>query len=162
MYNSKLYNGASAEEAYKFACDNIYNGNNGGLGYQVYTVPDGENLIGTNMKLNPNAKLGYSDGQYYYTPDDWYDETFHNSFRQEYNVSVSGNDGKLSYYTGLGYLNDGGYVSNSRYQRYTGRANVDYQAKPWLKVSSNLSYTHTDSKTPSANNVKWGSSDNLF
>ena len=162
MYNSKLYNGASAEEAYKFACDNIYNGNNGGLGYQVYTVPDGENLIGTNMKLNPNAKLGYSDGQYYYTPDDWYDETFHNSLRQDYNVSVSGSDGKLSYYTGLGYLNDGGYVSNSRYQRYTGRANVDYQAKPWLKVSSNLSYTHTDSKTPSANNAKWGSSGNLF
>ncbi|GAE15972.1 TonB-dependent receptor [Bacteroides pyogenes JCM 10003] len=27
-------------------------------------------------KLNPKATLGYSDGTYYYTPDDWYNELF--------------------------------------------------------------------------------------
>ena len=162
MYNSQYYNGATAAEAYAYANKYLFDQNNGGLGYKVYTVPDGENLIGTNFKLNPNAKLGYSDGEYTYRPDDWYDETFRNSFRQEYNVSVSGNDGKLSYYTGLGYLNDGGYVHNSRYQRYTGRTNVEYQAKDWLKVTTNLSFTHTDSKKPSANNTRWGSSGNLF
>ena len=162
LYNSQYYNGATAAEAYAYANKNLYDRNNGGLGYQVYTVPEGENLIGTNFRLNPNAKLGYSDGTYTYQPDDWYDETFRNSFRQEYNISVSGNDGKLSYYTGVGYLNDGGYVHNSRYQRYTGRANVDYQAKDWLKVSSNISFTHTDNNSPSANNTSWGSSGNLF
>ena len=60
------------------------------LGYQVFTVPNGEQLIGMNGKLNPNATLGYSDGTYYYTPDNWSDELFENNTRQEYNFSVSG------------------------------------------------------------------------
>ena len=32
------------------------------LGYQVYSVPTGELLIGMDGKLNPKATLGYSDG----------------------------------------------------------------------------------------------------
>ena len=63
-------------------------------------------LIGNNFKLNPNAKLGYSDGKYYYTPDDWYDEVFSSNFRQEYNVNISGRSDKLNYYASVGYLND--------------------------------------------------------
>ena len=51
------------------------------LKYQVYNVPDGEFFIGTNGKINPNAKLGniYTapDGQQYYlTPDDWKDAAY--------------------------------------------------------------------------------------
>ena len=106
LYNSQIYSGKSAAEAYAFADANLYNQNNGGLGYQVYTVPAGEKLIGTNFKLNPNATLGYSDGEYYYTPDDWYDEAFHNSLRQEYNVSVSGVQERLNYYASAGYLKE--------------------------------------------------------
>ena len=68
LYNSQIYAGKTAAEAYAFADANLLNAKNGGLGYLVYTVPDGEKLIGSNFKLNPNAKLGYSDGEYYYTP----------------------------------------------------------------------------------------------
>ena len=46
------------------------------LGYQVYSIPQGQQLIGMDGKLNPNATLGYSDGTYYYTPDNWLDEIF--------------------------------------------------------------------------------------
>ena len=84
MYNSQIYAGKSSAEAYEYADTYLYDQNNGGLGYQVYTVPDGEQLIGRDFKINPNAKLGYSDGEYYYIPDNWYDNTFHSSFRQEY------------------------------------------------------------------------------
>jgi TonB-linked SusC/RagA family outer membrane protein len=161
MYNSIAYHGGTAAQAYAYANTNLLDRNNGGLGYLVYTVPKGENLIGTNFKLNPHATLGYTDGTYTYRPDNWYDETFHNSFRQEYNVSISGSEGKLSYYTSLGYLNDGGFVANSRYQRYTSRTNVDYQAKSWLKFSTNLGFTHNDTQKPSYGTT-WGSSGNLF
>jgi TonB-linked SusC/RagA family outer membrane protein len=161
MYNSIAYHGGTAAQAYAYANANLLDRNNGGLGYLVYTVPKGENLIGTNFKLNPHATLGYSDGTYTYRPDNWYDETFHNSFRQEYNVSISGSEGKLSYYTSLGYLNDGGFVNNSRYQRYTARTNVDYQAKSWLKFSTNMGFTHNDTQDPSYGDT-WGSSGNLF
>jgi TonB-linked SusC/RagA family outer membrane protein len=161
MYNSKLYNGSSPAESYAFATKNLFNQNNGGLGYQVYTVPAGENLIGTNLKLNPNATLGYSDGNYYYTPDDWYDETFHNSLRQEYNLSVSGATDRLTYYASGGYLDDGGMVNNSEYKRYTARTNVDYQAKKWLKLTTDLSYARVDNQTVYTTD-SYGSSGNLF
>jgi len=162
MYNSIAYHGGTAAQAYAYANTHLLDRNNGGLGYLVYTVPKGENLIGTNFKLNPHATLGYSDGTYTYRPDNWYDETFHNSFRQEYNVSISGSEGKLSYYTSLGYLNDGGFVNNSRYQRYTTRTNMDYQAKSWLKFSSNLGFTHNDTQSPAYDENSWASSGNLF
>ena len=161
LYNSQIYNGKTAAEAYAFANKNLYDQNNGGLGYQIFTVPEGENLIGTNLRLNPNAKLGYSDGEYYYTPDDWYDEAFHNSFRQEYNVSFSGVTDKLNYYASAGYLKDGGIVSNSDLQRYTARLNVDYQVKKWLKIGTNMNYSHRDANQPSYSS-NWGSSGNIF
>ena len=161
MFNSKYYNGSTMEEAYAFANANLFNSANGGLGYNIYTVPEGENLIGTNFKLNPNAKMGYSDGEYFYTADNWYDETFHNSFRQEYNLSVSGSSDRLRYFASVGYLNDGGIVNNSDYNRYTGRTNVEYQAKPWIKFTTNLGFTHSDSQKAAISDT-WGSSGNVF
>jgi len=116
------------------------------LGYQVFTVPNGEQLIGMNGKLNPNATLGYSDGTYYYTPDNWSDELFENNTRQEYNFSVSGANDKINYYMSAGYLDDQGIVPNSGFQRYSARLKADYQAKPWLNLSGNVSFTHYDSR----------------
>ena len=163
LYNSKAYAGSSAADAYAYANSTLFDAKNGGLGYQVYTVPKGENLIGTNFKLNPNATLGYSDGTYYYTPDDWYDEIFGSSFRQEYNASVSGKSDKINYYASAGYLNDTGLIQNSAFKRYTGRGKVDYQAKKWLKIGTNLAYTYSDSQAPdNQTSDDWSSSGNLF
>lgn len=161
MYNSQVYAGKSPAEAYAYADANIFNQNNGGLGYQVYTVPVGEKFIGEDFRLNPKATLGYSDGQYYYIPDNWYSETFHSSFRQEYNLSVSGGRDRLNYYGSVGYLNDGGIVDNSDFRRYTARINVDWQAKPWMKLSTSMSYAHSDSQTASYTST-YGSSGNVF
>ena len=95
LYNGYLYNsGYTAERAYQLANADLFPK----LGYQVYTIPDGQYLIGRNGKLNPYATLGYSDGDYYYTPDNWSDEMFESNMRQEYNLSVSGGTDKLSYY----------------------------------------------------------------
>ena len=162
LYNSQYYAGASVADAYAFADNNLFNANNGGLGYNVYTVPEGQSLVGHNFKLNPNATLGYDDGEYYYYPDNWYDEAFHNSFRQEYNLSASGSKGGLTYYGSVGYLDDGGVVSNSRYQRYTARINADYQAKSWLKFNTSMSYSHSDSQSPGDYSDQYGSSGNIF
>ena len=161
MYNSQIYAGKSSEEAYAYADATLFDQNNGGLGYQVFTIPTGEKFIGTDFKLNPKATLGYSDGDYFYIPDNWYEETFHNSFRQEYNFSVSGTKDRFSYYASFGYLDDGGIVNNSDFKRYTTRINTDYQAKKWLKIITNFSYTYTDSQTASYTS-NFGSSANVF
>lgn len=163
LYNSKAYAGSSAASAYAYADATLLDAKNGGLGYLVYTVPEGERLIGTNFKLNPNATLGYSDGTYFYTPDNWYDEIFGSNLRQEYNASVAGKSDKISYYASVGYLNDSGLIAHSSFKRYTGRAKVDYQAKKWLKVGTNLAYTYSDMEAPEGQDSdSWGSSGNLF
>ncbi len=161
MYNSQIYAGKTVAEAYAYADQFLFDENNGGLGYQIYTVPEGEKLVGTNFKLNPNATLGYDDGTYFYTPDDWYKEVFHNSFRQEYNLSVAGSGDRFNYYASLGFLDDGGIVTNSDYKRYSARVNAEYQAKSWLKFLTNISYSHSDSQS-NGYNGSWGSSGNLF
>lgn len=148
-----LYNGGvngfgyDATAANAFANKELF-GSAYGTGYQIYTTPDGEMLFDLDGKINPNSTLGYSDGSNYYTPDNWADETFSNSIRQEYNVSVSGANDKTSYYTSFGYLNDGGVISNSAYERYTTRVNIDHQVKEWLKVGANMGYTYSDSDYP--------------
>ena len=47
-----------AAKAYALASSGLTSNGTGGLGYNVYTVPEGQALIGTNGKLNPNATLG--------------------------------------------------------------------------------------------------------
>ena len=147
-------------QAYAFADATLFS-TSGGLGYRVFSYPEGEKLIGTNLKLNPHATLGYSDGEYYYTPDDWYGETFHNSFRQEYNLSVSGSGERFNYYASGGFVDDGGIINNSDYKRYTGRVNADYQVKKWFKLTTSMSFSHANSQT-NGSNGSWGSSGNVF
>jgi len=162
LYNSEIAAGKTSAEAYASANNRLYDAGNGGLGYQIYTLPQGENLIGTNFRLNPNATLGYSDGQYYYTPDDWADAALQNGFRQEYNINFRGSTDKLSYYGGGSYLSDEGIVRNSNMKRYTARANIEYQAKNWLRFTTAMNYAHTDAIQPSYTTSTWASSGNVF
>lgn len=162
LYNKYYYSGYSETQAYAMADKNLLDSGNGGLGYLVYTLPEGEKLIGTNFKLNPNAVLGYTDGTYTYIPDDWYNEVYHTGFRQEYNASVSGASERFNYYGSVGFLQDGGMVANSDYKRYTGRINTEYQVKDWFRVETNMSFSHSDSQLASYTSDKFGSSGNVF
>ena len=147
--------------AHTYASTSITGNAEGGNGYQIYTVPTGENLIGLNGKLNPNATLGYSDGTYYYTPDNWADETFENNARQEYNLSFSGGNEKQTYYLSLNYLDDQGIVPNSGYSRISGRFSGDQKVKEWLKVGANVSINNIESNYP-GEQVNTSSSGNAF
>jgi TonB-linked SusC/RagA family outer membrane protein len=121
----------------------------GGLGYISYAVPEGQNLIGTNGKLNPEATMGnriYNNGQVYtLLPDDWIEESYRNATRAEYNLNITGGNEKTQYYASLGYLNNQGVVVNSDYERYTARFKATYQAKKWLRTGANLNFSHSTS-----------------
>lgn len=148
IYNSQISLGYSPEDANIRANKILPSEASGGLGYQVYTTAPGELLVGSNGKLNPNATLGYSDGKYYYTPDNWADETFQNNLRQEYNLSASGGSDKGTYYFAFGYLDDQGVISGSGFKRLNGRFKGDYKLYSWLKIGANVSYVNTESRYP--------------
>jgi len=122
----------------------------GGLTYIVYTVPDGQPLIGEDGKINRNATLGSKitgpDGkQYTLYPDSWRDEGLRNGFRHEYNLNISGGDEKFQFIASLGYLSNEGLTYGSDYQRLTARAKADYQARQWLKIGANMTFTRNTS-----------------
>ncbi len=160
-YNYAVQNvGADHNTAWNYANNQVLplNGKGGVTGYRIYSLPDGERLIGHNGRLNPNATLGYSDGSYYYTPDNWTDNTLQSGLRQEYNVSISGGTDRIKYYAAASYLGDEGIIKASDFNRFSTRATVDYQAKKWLKIGTNLAYIHTSSNYPGDNDLSASSS----
>ena len=155
-----------APEAHIAANNALTSNGTGGLGYNVFTVPAGQTLIGSNGKLNPNATLGrkfeYNGQEYYVTPDDWYDELYDPSFRQEYNVSIAAASEKSNFFASFGYLNNNGITDGSNMYRYTARLRADYQAKKWLKVGANMSYTNFSWDGASSTNEGDGSTGDAF
>lgn len=131
------------------------------LGYQTWTAPAGQSIIGTDGKFNPNATPGYVNNLgYYLIGDDWSDIIGH-GLRQEYNLSVSGGNDRLTYYFTGSYLSDEGLIEGSHYQRLNTRIAVDYQVKKWLKLGANVAYTYVNSGYPGGQTDS-GNSTNAF
>ena len=171
-YNS-LYNyyrmekEMTPQEANALAAQNVTGAAaDGGLGYLTFTVPEGQSLIGTNGKLNPYATPGrmvnYMGEKFWLQPDDWMDETYKNSLRQEYNVSVAGTTGNAQIFASFGYLNNQAIVDGSDMYRYTARLRADYQAKEWLKVGMNMGYTNFNWNNGNSDEGAAGSVGNIF
>lgn len=149
LYNSYVGNYGEAQ-AHTMANAQLQNAPQSvyGAGYKIFTVPEGQSLIGTNGKMNPNATLGWSDGKNYYMPDNWADATFRHGLRQEYNLSIQGGNDRFNYYVSGGYLGDEGIIIGSSYDRISARTVMDYQAKSWLKIGTNMAYNHVKNSSP--------------
>ncbi len=123
----------------------------GGLGYIVYDVPQGELLIGSNGRLNPHAVLGnriaYNNEIYTLYPDDWYEAGTRNGFRQEYNVNITGGNDKYSMLASMGYLSNEGVSKGADLERFNARIKMNYQAYDFLRVGASAGYTNTNTNS---------------
>ena len=145
LKNYRTSLGDDAATAHRWALNNMFSGGYD-LGYNVYTVPEGQDFIGPNGKLNPNATLGrvvnVNGTEYLLYPDSWRDAAYQTGVRQEYNVTATGSNDKGSFYGSAGYLKNEGISIGSDYERFTGRLKADYQLRSWLKLSGNFNYAH--------------------
>jgi TonB-linked SusC/RagA family outer membrane protein len=159
-------NATSSKNPYLDAVNGLTSNSTGGLGYNVYNVPAGQYLIGTNGKLNPSAKLGnvveHNGQKYMLLPDNWLDQAYQTSFRQEYNASVSAATQKANFFASVGYLDNTGIIKGSELSRITSRLKADYQAKKWLKVGANMSYSHISYSNGNSDEGESGSTANIF
>ncbi|UZJ66085.1 TonB-dependent receptor plug domain-containing protein [Sphingobacterium sp. KU25419] len=74
---------------------------------------------------------------------DWKKELFRkNSPFRNADLSASGGDGKLSYYTSMGYTNQTGLSYQSGFERITGRLNVKYKMSDKLELGANILYSN--------------------
>ena len=124
-----------------------------GLGYMVYSVPQGQFLIGENGKLNPNASMGnrvaYQNQIYSLVADDWTKEGTRTGLRQEYNANISGGSDRYTFMASLGYLGNEGIAYGSEMNRLSARLKTTFTPYSFMKVGVNASYTHTDTDSHS-------------
>lgn len=165
LKNYAIYNEMSEQEAHAWANKNLTSNSAYGLGYNVYSIPAGQDMIGTDGLLNPAATMGnivnYNGTDYLLQADDWLDEAYRTSLRQEYNISISNASDKNTFYGSFGYLKNEGIIQNSGYERLTGRLKADSQVKSWLKIGGNMSFTHFEGKSTGEDGNS-ASSGNIF
>lgn len=146
LYNSSKDGYTNETALLKFVNNNLYtrvvDGKVTGKGipyyYNLWDAP-GTSLVG------PDGKF-YSDVNYLPGRDNmtsWKDAIFRVGQKMDASVKISGGSEKTTYYTSFGYLKDEGYYIGSDYQRFTVRANVDHQAKKWLKGGLNMAYSYS-------------------
>ncbi|QHS59056.1 SusC/RagA family TonB-linked outer membrane protein [Chitinophaga agri] len=80
------------------------------------------------------------------TTTNWLDEVFRTGKNQNYQLSASGGSEKSKYFISGAYTKDDGMVKPAQYNRRVFRANLDNQLKPWLKLTTNISYSNVDLK----------------
>lgn len=74
---------------------------------------------------------------------DWQGEIFQNGFVQNHALNISGASDRTSYFFSLGYSDQQGAIKANGLERFNFRSNIDHEVRKWLKVGTNLSYTHT-------------------
>lgn len=93
-----------------------------------------------------------ANGKYvYYGNTDWYSELYKkNTFAQDHNLSISGNNGKLNYYiSGRFYGYDGLFKYNTDdYKTMNLRAKGSIQVFDWLKIENNMEFSNMDYHNP--------------
>lgn len=121
--------------------------------YNIYKGIEDHKIVDPSTgKINPNATE-------YKWNDNWRD-VFRPGFRQEYNFNAAGGSEKTQGYMSLSYLDDGGYVINSGFKRFTVRGKVDHQFTKWLEAGVNISYSNTNQRV--YNDSEGSNYSNLF
>ena len=151
LYNqSHLIDGKKVANAEKYANDNLYGDNGIPTIYNLWdkagnllVVPETNGKVDPHFNYNSAHRLAQFQNM-----DSWYNALFRNGAKFEATAKISGGNEKLNYYTSFGYLKDEGYYAKSDFQRFNTRANVNYQAKKWLKGGLNIQYSYAEMNDP--------------
>lgn len=103
--------------------------------------------VGLDGKIDPNAQLLYSGN--------WRDALLKSRLRQEYTIDFSGKSQKADYFLSAGYLNDKGVFSTQEFERFSVRANLNYEVKKWLTVGANINLAHSVREMSAGESTVW-------
>ena len=144
LYNERSLTKASPSEqkSITYANSRLFGANGIPAIYNIWDQPGNLliNAYDAAGNIIPSFKSTVSRLDAYKTMDSWYNTLFHNGLKLEATAKISGGNEKLNYYTSFGYLKDEGYYTASDFQRFNTRANINYQAKKWLKGGLNIQY----------------------
>ena len=152
LYNERSLTKASPSEqkSITYANSRLFGANGIPAIYNIWDQPGNLliNAYDAAGNIIPSFKSTVSRLDAYKTMDSWYNTLFHNGLKLEATAKISGGNEKLNYYTSFGYLKDEGYYTASDFQRFNTRANINYQAKKWLKGGLNIQYSYASINNP--------------
>ena len=91
-----------------------------------------------------DSRLEFLDSSLLGEGTNWQDAIFQQALMQQHQVSASGGNDAAKYYVSGSYMDQEGTIIGSNFERYSFRANLDAQLKPWFKLGLNVNYAHTD------------------
>jgi TonB-linked SusC/RagA family outer membrane protein len=103
-----------------------------------------------NYNVNPQYTDPSELGEFNYfirsNPEgtNWFEEITESALQTNHNLSVGGGGDIGNYYTSVGYTNQEGTVTNTSYERYSVRANTEFNITDNFRVGENLSFTVTE------------------
>ena len=106
-----------------------------------YTKPmDAESYVNWINEANVGVTIP-SDSPY---NTDWMDATIQTAPLQRHYLSFSNATDKGDYFISGGYTKQNGVIGGDKsdYERFSMRANINQQVKPWIKVGGNIAYSH--------------------
>lgn len=74
---------------------------------------------------------------------DWQSALFKSSAMYQHQISLSGGGDKTTYFLSGAYLNQDGVAAGSGFNRYNFRLNLENQARKWIHIGVNMSYSQT-------------------
>ena len=92
--------------------------------------------------INQGWASGTWDGSKVQTTE-WRDMVKEQSITTDNTISVSGGSDKMKAYGSFGYLNNGGVVKGQSYERYTAKANVDFNATNWMTFGNSMTVSYS-------------------
>lgn len=118
-----------------------------------------ENPASTTIPFSDEDIRKYRDGSSPYTHPNtnWMDEVMEKSaFEQHHHVGISGGTEKTSFSGSIGFLDQGGLISNIDYTRYNARTSIQSKINDRLSVSINMSAYKSES------NSGWATSGSIY
>ncbi|QED39001.1 SusC/RagA family TonB-linked outer membrane protein [Antarcticibacterium arcticum] len=119
--NQYIQNNENAEFNRVYGNSSLYSS------YQAQAVSDYQDNYGT---TNPNS--------------DWTDAIYQTGGFKKYNLSARGGSENTSFFISGNYLDQTGTIIETGLKRYSGRLNLENQAKDWLKLGANLSVAKSE------------------
>lgn len=85
---------------------------------------------------------------------DWYNASFQNGLRQDYNASISGKSEEgISYYWSIGHNNNEGIVVGDEYNSYRSNLKLNTDITDWFSVGANVNFQQ---RSQNGQTVNWG------
>ncbi len=85
----------------------------------------------------------YSDPSILGKGTNWQDAMFRTALQNQHQISAQGGTDKVQYYVSGSYMDQEGTLIGSDFERFSFRANLDAQLKPWLKLGMSATYADT-------------------